>query len=82
MTYTLSTSDKTADFTNSVDPDEEAHHEPPHQDLHCLNSHYKIAGENNYWNSADEIFVVCFLEVKELKHCDIKKNNNKKKNNY
>ena len=23
-------------MTNSVDPDEVAHNEPPHQDLHCL----------------------------------------------
>ena len=23
-------------FANSVDPDETAHHEPSHQDLHCL----------------------------------------------
>ena len=23
-------------MTNSVDPDEVAHDEPPHQDLHCL----------------------------------------------
>ena len=27
---------KTAEFTNSIDPDEVAHYEPPHQDLHCL----------------------------------------------
>ena len=24
------------DFANSVDPDEVAHNEPPHPDLHCL----------------------------------------------
>ena len=29
---------KTAAFTNSVDPNEVAHYEPPHQDLHCLSS--------------------------------------------
>ena len=29
---------KTADLTNSIDPDEVAHYEPPHQDLHCLSS--------------------------------------------
>ena len=23
-------------FANSVDPDDVAHYEPPHQDLHCL----------------------------------------------
>ena len=27
---------KTAEFMNSVDPDEAAHNELPHQDLHCL----------------------------------------------
>ena len=27
---------KTAEFGNSVDPNEVAHHEPPHLDLHCL----------------------------------------------
>ena len=26
---------KTAKFTKSEDPDEVAHHEPPHLDLHC-----------------------------------------------
>ena len=31
---------KTAEFTNSVDPDEVAHDEPPHQDLDCLSSIY------------------------------------------
>ena len=29
---------KIADFANSVDLDEVATHEPPHQDLHCLSS--------------------------------------------
>ena len=29
---------KIADFANSVDLDEVAHHEPPHQDLYCLSS--------------------------------------------
>ena len=29
---------KIAEFSNSVDLDEVAHHEPPHQDLHCLPS--------------------------------------------
>ena len=27
---------KIAEFANSVDLDEVAHNEPPHQDLHCL----------------------------------------------
>ena len=29
---------KIADFANSVDLDEVAHHEPPHLDLHCFPS--------------------------------------------
>ena len=29
---------KTVEFTNIVDSDEVAHHELPHQDLHCLSS--------------------------------------------
>ena len=29
---------KTAEFANSVDLDEVAHHEPPHLHLHCLPS--------------------------------------------
>ena len=29
---------KIAEFSNSVDLDEAAHNEPPHQDLHCLSS--------------------------------------------
>ena len=29
---------KTAESTNSKDPDEAAHYESPHQDLHCLSS--------------------------------------------
>ena len=34
----LSTETKIAEFANSVDFDEVAHNEPPHQDLHCLPS--------------------------------------------
>ena len=33
---TLSASNEKAKFENTVDPDEVAHYEPPHQDLHCL----------------------------------------------
>ena len=29
---------KIVEFANSVDPDEVAHNEPPHLDLHCLPS--------------------------------------------
>ena len=34
----LSTTDKKAEFANSVDLGEVAHNEPPHLDLHCLPS--------------------------------------------
>ena len=34
----LWTSDKIAEFANSVDLNEVAHNEPPHLDLHCLPS--------------------------------------------
>ena len=37
LTFTASGT-KTAEFANSVDPNEAAHNEPPHQDLHCLPS--------------------------------------------
>ena len=30
------TSIETAEFANSIEPDEVAHNEPPHLDLHCL----------------------------------------------
>ena len=29
---------KIVEFANSIAPDEVAHNEPPHQDLHCLPS--------------------------------------------
>ena len=38
----LSTGVKKAEFANSVDLDEVAHHEPPHLDLHCLASNFWI----------------------------------------
>ena len=34
---------KIAEFANSVDLNEVAHNEPPHQDLQCLSSQYDIA---------------------------------------
>ena len=34
--HILSARDKVVESANSVDPDEVAHDEPPHQDLHCL----------------------------------------------
>ena len=33
---------KIAEFANSLDLDEMAHNEPPHQDLHCLPSSLRI----------------------------------------
>ena len=40
--YTLSAlQTKTDNFANSVDPDETAHNEPSHQDLHCLPSFWQ-----------------------------------------
>ena len=36
---------KMAEFANSVDLDQVAHNEQPHQDLHCLSSFF------NYFNS-------------------------------
>ena len=64
---------KTAKFMNSVDPDEVAHDEPPHQDLHCLSSILWILNiielENEIFEIvADVNFVVCFLVLKELRH--------------
>ena len=32
-----------AELANRVNLDEVAHNEPPHSDLHCLNSQYDIA---------------------------------------
>ena len=62
---------KTAEFTNSVNPDDLAHHELPHLELHCLPS--------SLWNLniiqldktiikifADINFVLCFFALKEL----------------
>ena len=57
---------KPNEFSNSVDPDEVAHHEPPHQDLHSLNYEYDMAW-TFFLNFAEENFVVCFLALKELK---------------
>ena len=36
--FTLLPETEIAEFANSVDLDEVAHNEPPHQDLHCLPS--------------------------------------------
>ena len=34
--HTSSADNETAEFANTVDPDEAAHNEPSHRDLHCL----------------------------------------------
>ena len=63
---------KKAKFANSVDPDEVAHNEPPHLDLHCLPSSLSIfnAGSDGtfFSNFADVNFVVCFLAFKGFIH--------------
>ena len=45
---------KTAEFANSVNPDEVADYEPPHLDLHCLHSNFLIV--NMIWLSLDPTF--------------------------
>ena len=51
----------------SVDRDEVAHHEPSHQDLHCLISillitSMKTLGQSIFRNFADLNFVVCYFD--------------------
>ena len=44
-------------FANNVDPDEMAHHEPSHQDLHCLpDIWYSILHQHVCSNKTGEIF--------------------------
>ena len=45
---------KIAKFAHSIDLDEVAHNEPPHLDLHCLNSQYVIAWTLNPLNPFSE----------------------------
>ena len=57
---------KQVEFTNSVDPDEAARYEPPHQGLHCLSSGHMILGKTFIvfffvFFFADVSFVVCFF---------------------
>ena len=58
---------KIAEFSNSVDPDEVAHNEPPHLNLHCLLSSLWIFNMLQLGlkifllNFADIDFVVYFL---------------------
>ena len=60
---------KIAEFANSVDPDEVAHNEPPHLDLHSLSLILKFIlniiklGQKVFRNFADVNFVVCFLAL-------------------
>ena len=59
---------KTAKFTDSVDPDEAAHNEPPHLDLHCLSSSVSVLNMVQLDVTIIEIFadvnfVVCFFGV-------------------
>ena len=63
---------KTAEFTNSINPDEETHYELPHLDPHCLSSSFESSiwyslVKHNYQNFADVNFVVCLLAFKELR---------------
>ena len=62
---------KTAEFTNSIDPDEVAHYEPPHQNLHCLSSSLAVLNMIQLDKIIIKIFtdvncVVCFLAHNEL----------------
>ena len=59
-------------FANSVDPDEVAHNEPPHLDLHCLPSSLWILnmitlGQNIFWKFANINFVACFFGPLKVK---------------
>ena len=55
---------KTAKFTDSVDPDEVAHNELPHEDLHCLSSSVSVLNmvqlDDNYRNFCGSKFC-CLL---------------------
>ena len=51
-------------FTNSIDPDEVAHNEPPHLDLHCLPPLFREQlRENIILNFADVNIVVCIFSL-------------------
>ena len=41
---------KVAEFANSIDPDEAAHNELPHLDLHCLLSSLKSQDDTAWIN--------------------------------
>ena len=43
-------------MANSIDPDETAHNEPSHQDLHCLQNMYWSAGPKALIYGINDIF--------------------------
>ena len=43
-------------MANSIDPDETAHNEPSHQDLHCLENMYWFAGPKALIYGINDIF--------------------------
>ena len=53
---------KISEFANSIDPDEVAHYEPPHLDLHCLLVLLWLLNMTYPQNFADINFV-CFFGV-------------------
>ena len=53
---------KIANFANSIDPDEAAHNEPPHLDLHCLSSNLGIF-------NTEYIELCTFLKVCKHRFC-------------
>ena len=60
-----------AEFANTVDPDETAHYEPSHLDLHCLPSSPLIFNMINFElkdfeNFADVILSSAFLALYEI----------------
>ena len=61
-----------AEFANTVDPDETAHHEPSHLDLQCLSSSpfifniIKLFELKVFENFADVILSSAFLALYEL----------------
>ena len=61
-------------FANSVDPDEVAHNEPPHLDLHTVcpllfESPYDIGWMKYFQNFADINFAACFFRALKINQC-------------
>ena len=42
---------------NSVDPDETAHYEPSHQDLHCLKKEVWVCRNERFYEQAALVYV-------------------------